>query len=165
VISGRYPIRINCSGASLAALALAWSVRLTPAMAKYEETPVPRGTSRRWEVLLSDEEVQPRAARLRGRTALDVRAEHRVLAGFSDADLAAMPLLSEGERLVRRAWYLDLHDPARADFIADGDAVAIPGQHVIAREEVSPELWVGLLRACDGVLGRRPARAPAPPAV
>jgi hypothetical protein len=125
-------------------------------MAKYDETRVPRGTSRRWEVLLSDEEVPPRAARLRARTALDVRPEHRVLAGFSDADLAAMPLLSEGERLVRRAWHLDLHDPARADFVADGDALVVPGQHIIARDEVAPELWVELLRACDGVLGRRP---------
>ncbi|HEV8536450.1 MAG TPA: hypothetical protein VGR87_12170 [Candidatus Limnocylindria bacterium] len=123
-------------------------------MAKYDETPVPRGTSRRWEVLMSDEDPLPRPGGGR-RTALDVRAEHRVLLSFSDRDLRAMPLVPEGTALERRAWYLDLHDPARADFAADGDELVEPGQHVIARQAVSGELWDELRRACDGVLGRR----------
>jgi hypothetical protein len=89
------------------------------------------------------------------RTAKDVRAEHRVLLSFSDADLAAMPLLPEGDRLPRGGWYLDLHDPGRADFLATGDEIVEPGQHVLARKEVSGELWEELRRACDGVLGRR----------
>ena len=88
------------------------------------------------------------------RTAREVRADHRVLLSFSDADLAAMPLVPEGTRLARGGWYLDLHDPARADFIASGDEAVEPGQHVIARKEVPAELWDELLRACDGVLGR-----------
>ena len=124
-------------------------------MAKYDETPVPRGTSRRWEVLMSeDEEPVPRAMGPR-RTALVVRAEHRVLAGFSDSQLAAMPLVPEGVRLSRRAWYLDLHDPARADFLAEEDEVVDPGQHVVARKDVDDALWEELRRACDAVLGRR----------
>ena len=88
------------------------------------------------------------------RTARDVRAEHRVLLSFSDADLAKMPLIPEGTRLARGGWYLDLHNPAKADFPATGDEAVEPGQHMLARKEVSPELWDELRRACDGVLGR-----------
>ncbi|TMF80280.1 MAG: hypothetical protein E6I18_06145 [Chloroflexi bacterium] len=122
-------------------------------MAKYDESPVPRGTSRRWEVLMSDGETAPEAGHER-RTARDVRAEHRVLLSFSDADLGAMPLVPENTRLARAGWYLDLHDPGRADFRATGDETVEPGQHVLARKEVSAELWDELRRACDGVLGR-----------
>ncbi|TME26369.1 MAG: hypothetical protein E6I66_14420 [Chloroflexi bacterium] len=87
------------------------------------------------------------------RTAREVRADHRVLLSFSDADLAAMPLVPEGTR--------HLHNPAKADFPATGDETVEPGQHMLARKEVSGELWDELRRACDGVLGRpsmRPLR-------
>ena len=123
-------------------------------MAKYDEAPVPPGTSRRWEVLISDDDTLPHPGRDL-RTALEVRSEHRVLASFSDDDLAAMPLVPEGMRLGRRAWYLDLHDPARADFVAEGEEVVEPGQHIVARKAVSATLWEELRRACDAVLGRR----------
>src|SRR5947208_1252314 len=98
-------------------------------MAKYDESPVPRGTSRRWEVLMSDDSSGPQTVAER-RTAKDVRAEHRVLLSFSVADLGAMPLVSENTRLVRGGWYLDLHDPARADFIASGDEAVEPPRPV-----------------------------------
>ena len=64
---------------------------------------------------------------------------------------------AEGMRLGRRAWYLDLHDPARADFVAEGEEVVEPGQHIVARKAVSATLWEELRRACDAVLGRRSA--------
>jgi hypothetical protein len=126
-------------------------------MAKYDEARVPRGTSRRWEVLMSDEAVDPRPD-LERKTAMDVRGEHRVLLPFSDADLRVMPLVREGTRLARGGWYLDLHNPAKADFLATGDETVEPGQHVVARSGVSAELWEELRRACDGVLGRRSMR-------
>jgi hypothetical protein len=88
------------------------------------------------------------------RSARDVRAEHRVLLSFSDADLAAMPLVTEGTRLARGDWYMDLHNPAKADFPATGDETVEPGQHMLARKEVPAELWDELRRACDDVLGR-----------
>ena len=88
------------------------------------------------------------------RTAMDVRTEHRVLRSFSDRDLAAMPLVPEATRLIRGAWYLDLHNPAKADFPATGDEMVEPGQHLLARNEVSDELWQEIRQACDGVLGR-----------
>jgi hypothetical protein len=121
-------------------------------MAKYDESRVPRGTSRRWEVLMSDGETP---VTVPGRkTARDVRAEHRVLLSFSDSDLQSMPLVPENTRLARGGWYLDLHDPARADFLSTGDETVEPGQHLLARKEVPDELWDELRRACDGVLGR-----------
>ena len=126
-------------------------------MAKYDEAPVPRGTSRRWEVLMSDDDGPVRARPVR-RTARDVRSEHRVLLSFSDADLARMPLVPEAMSLKRGGWYLDLHNPARADFMATGDEIVEPGQHVVARAEVSAEIWDELRRACDGVLGRHTTR-------
>ena len=122
-------------------------------MAKYDEARVPRGTSRRWEVLMSDDSASPQTG-VERRTAKDVRAEHRVLLSFSDADLDAMPLVTEGTRLARGGWYLDLHNPAKADFLASGDETVEPGQHVLARKSVPGELWDEILRACDGVLGR-----------
>jgi hypothetical protein len=122
-------------------------------MAKYDEARVPRGTSRRWEVLMSDD-VADSAPGPNRRTAKDVRAEHRVLLSFSDADVAAMPLVPEGTRLSRGGWYLDLHNPAKADFLATGDEAVEPGQHMVARREISGELWDELLRECDDVLGR-----------
>lgn len=103
---------------------------------------------------MSDDAVDPRPD-LERRTALDVRGEHRVLLSFRDADLAVMPLVREGTRLARGGWYLDLHNPAKADFLATGDETVEPGQHVVARKEVSAELWEDLRRSCDGVLGRR----------
>ena len=122
-------------------------------MAKYDEARVPRGTSRRWEVLMSEDPMSARPD-IERRTAKDVSSEHRVLLSFSDADLKAMPLVPEGTRLARGGWYLDLHNPAKADFPATGDETVEPGQHMLARREVSAERWDELRQACDGVLGR-----------
>lgn len=102
---------------------------------------------------MSDDAVNSRPD-LERRTAKDVRGEHRVLLSFSDADLGSMPLVAEGTRLARGGWYMDLHNPAKADFPATGDETVEPGQHVVARKEVSRELWEELRLACDGVLGR-----------
>ena len=102
---------------------------------------------------MSDDAAGPQSG-VERRTAKDVRAEHRVLLSFSDADLNAMPLVTESTRLARGGWYLDLHNPAKADFLASGDETVEPGQHVLARNSVPGELWDEILRACDGVLGR-----------
>src|SRR4030081_1781662 len=88
-------------------------------MAKYDEARDPRGTSRRGEVLMSEDPMSARPD-IERRTAKDVRAEHRLLLSFSDADLAAMPLVPEGTRLARGGWYLGLHNPAKGEFPATG---------------------------------------------
>ena len=89
------------------------------------------------------------------RTALEVRHEHRVLHDLGAEKLRQIPLVSDGARLTRRSAYLDLHDPARADFRALGDEVVRPGQRLVARSEVSAEVWRALLDGCDRVVGRR----------
>jgi hypothetical protein len=122
-------------------------------VAKYDENPVPRGTSRRWEVLMSDEERERSPARRRH--AIDVRTEHRTLSEMSETLLREIPLLDEGTALERRHEYLDLHYPARADFRAEGGEVVKPGQRVIARTDVSAQAWDELRAACDRVVRRR----------
>jgi hypothetical protein len=121
----------------------------------YDDQRVPRGTSRRWEVILADEPRRESAPRLR---ALDVRAHHRILQAMSEDDLARIPLLSEGERLARYKEHLDLHDPARANFIAEGSEVVKPGQRIVAKADVPRELWDRLIEAAHDVVGWRRRR-------
>ena len=125
-------------------------------MAGYTEERVPRGTSRRWEVLISDEKHEhPAGSRV---MAIAVQADHRVLREVADTLLRDMPLLPAGTGLLRRHEYIDFHDPASADFRAEGTEVVRPGQRVVAREDCSDEAWRELRDACDRVARRRPLR-------
>jgi hypothetical protein len=123
-------------------------------VAKYDEAPVPRGTSHRWEVVMAADEP-PELPRRQRRTAFEVRHEHRVLHDLGLELLRHIPLVPDGSQLSRRAEYLDLHDPARADFRALGDEIVRPGQRLVARSEVSAQSWRELLFAADRVVGRR----------
>ncbi len=125
-------------------------------MARYDEKPVPRGTSRRWEVLIADED-KGRSAPPR-LMASDVQADHRVLQDVPLGVLREIPLLPEGAPLQRLGEYLDLHDPGRADFRAEGGEVVKPGQRVVARADVSGEAWSELRAACARVVDRRRLR-------
>ena len=118
----------------------------------YDDQRVPRGTSRRWEVIVADEPRREDMPRLR---ALDVRAHHRILQALSEEDLARIPLLPEGERLARYKEHLDLHDPARANFIAEGAEVVKPGQRIVAKADVPRDLWDRLIDAAHEVVGWR----------
>lgn len=122
-------------------------------MARYDDVPVPRGTSSRWEVILAEEEGAEGQAP--ERTALDVRGEHRVLHGLDEAELARIPLLGPGERLARYGAYIDLHDPGRCDFVAEGTEVVRPGQRLVSRTAVSRDAWERLRAACAEVVGHR----------
>ncbi len=105
---------------------------------------------------MSDEERErPPVAR---RMAIEVQADHRVLHEVPDHLLREIPLVAEGAALERHREYLDVHDPARADFRAEGSEVVKPGQRLVARSEVSAEAWEGLCAACDRVVRRRPWR-------
>jgi hypothetical protein len=119
-------------------------------MARYDDQRVPRGTSRRWEVILADEERQPDARQLH---ANDVKAQHRILQAMSDDDLRRIPLMAEGERLARYEQYLDLHDPARANFTAEGTEVVKPGQRIAAKAEVAADVWEALVASAHEVVG------------
>ena len=124
-------------------------------VAKYDETPVPRGPSGRWEVVLAEDDRERMERRL---TALDVRAEHRILQDLSDEDLAGIALLPEERPLKRYAEYLDLHDPGRANFLAEGNEIVRPGQRIVDRKTVSKAIWDDLIRGCEDVTGRRRKR-------
>jgi len=88
-------------------------------------------------------------------SALDVRGEHRILAGFSDEDLAQIPLVREGIGLRRFRGYLDLRDPGRAEFAAEGDETVKPGQRIVARDDVPRGLWDALRHGCLTATGAR----------
>ncbi|MFN2519539.1 MAG: hypothetical protein ABR525_00660 [Candidatus Limnocylindria bacterium] len=126
-------------------------------MASYDETRVPRGTSRRWEVVVADDEPRegPAPRRL---SALEVKDEHRVLQGLDPRDLPAITLLPEGEQLARYGEYLDLRDPARANFLAEGSEIVRRGQRIVARRGLDPAAWQELVRACGDVTGARRRR-------
>lgn len=126
-------------------------------MARYDQRRVPRGTSRRWEVVLADDgtKERPEAPRLSAR---DVRAQHRVLQDFSEAELAQIPLLAEGDRLVRFKEYLDLHNPARANFRAEGTEAVRPGQRIVARSDIAPAIWERLIASAADIVGWRKRR-------
>ena len=82
-----------------------------------------------------------------------MRAQHRVLHLLRDEDLRHITLMTEGDRLTRYKQYLDLHDPARADFVAEGTEVVKPGQRIVARADVSADLWNALVGAAHEVVG------------
>ena len=103
---------------------------------------------------MSDGENTQRSATPR-RMAIEVQREHRVLHDVPAELLREMPLLAEGTRLERRNEYLDLHDPARADFRAEGFEVVKPGQRIVARHDVAEPAWDELRAACDRIV-RRP---------
>ena len=101
---------------------------------------------------------EPTRSATRPLMAIDVQADHRVLREVPGRYLRDVPLLAEGTTLTRRSEYIDVHDPARADFPAEGTEVVKPGQRVIARTDVGAEAWRELREACDRVARRRPLR-------
>lgn len=134
---------------------MAQVVRSADSMARHDEQAVPRSTSGRWEVVVADDDRGYTERRL---TALDVRAEHRVLGALSAEDLAGIPLLPEERPLKRYNEYLDLHDPGRANFLAEGNEIVRPGQRIVDRKTVSKAIWDDLIGACEDVTGRRRRR-------
>jgi len=90
--------------------------------------------------------------------AIDVQRDHRVLQEIPAGLLRDVPLLDQGTPLQRLREYLDLHDPARAGFRAEGSEIVKPGPRIVARAEVSEEAWAELGDACDRLVRRRPLR-------
>ena len=88
-------------------------------------------------------------ASIRPRTAMDVRSEHRVLREMPESLLREIELLDEGATLERLHEYVDVHDPARASFRAEGGEMVRPGQRVVAREDVPGAAWDELCAACE----------------
>jgi len=78
-----------------------------------------------------------------------------VLGTLTDRELASLRLLRDGTPLRRYRRYLELHDPGRAEFAADGSEVVEPAQRLVARDGAAPEAWAALCPACGFVVGRR----------
>jgi len=89
---------------------------------------------------------------------MDVRSEHRVLREMPESLLRDVALLDEGATLQRLHEYLDLHDPARASFRAEGGERVGPGQRVVAREDVPGAAWDELCASCRRLVERNALR-------
>ena len=63
-----------------------------------------------------------------------------MLANFSEPEFAAR--------------YLDRHDPARAEFAAEGTELVKPGQRLLVRDAAGPEVWAALGEPGVSVGGR-----------
>lgn len=120
-------------------------------MARFDQRRVPRGTSRKWEIVIDDDRPKSFSE---AATAADVKPQHRLLRDIETPQLAAIPLLPRGAELARGERYLDLHDPARGEFVGNGYEQVRPGQRVIARSSAPQHVWRALIDAAERVLGR-----------
>ena len=120
---------------------------------RYDQMKVPSGPTRKWEVVMDDgREV----TETHSRTAVEVKREHRVLRDISDGALRAVPLLATGTTLRRGERYIDLHNPARGEFVGDGYERVRPGGAVLSKRDAPDEVWSAIVTAADGVT--RPLR-------
>ena len=77
----------------------------------------------------------------RARTAKDVKEIHARFRDWSDDDLDEVPVLPEGSRLEQNASYLDLSSSHPREFTATGNMSAEQGQCLVAKNQVSYEIW------------------------
>lgn len=78
-------------------------------------------------------------------TAFDIKAAHRRLEGFDDAELKRIPILPAGTRLQQGGTYIDLKDPACAELTARGDQAAGPDNWYVPKDAVDYQLWNRLI--------------------
>jgi hypothetical protein len=79
------------------------------------------------------------------RTAYDVKALHRRLDGFSDAELKQIPVLPSGSRLEQAATYVDLKASPPRVFTARGDEAATDANWYVPKDAVDYRLWNRLI--------------------
>ena len=84
------------------------------------------------------------ADEVRARTAYDVKAVHRALAGFPDDELKQIPILETGTRLRENATYLDL---GQGPFVAHGVMFAAADQLLVPKDRVHYDTWNRLVTA------------------
>ncbi|OLC52462.1 MAG: hypothetical protein AUH85_17125 [Chloroflexi bacterium 13_1_40CM_4_68_4] len=123
---------------------------------RYDQMKVPSGPTRKWEIVMEDGRDDD--AESLARTAIDVKRDHRVLRDIADGDLRTAPLLATGTTLRRGERYLDLHAPARGEFVGDGYERVRPGRGVLAKSETPPSVWRAILKAVDGVTRPTPSK-------
>lgn len=69
----------------------------------------------------------------------------RNLDGFTKDELTQIPVLPDGARLKQGAVYVDLVDPERDPFTAEGNDVVPPGRAVVPKAETPYMYWNRLL--------------------
>lgn len=69
----------------------------------------------------------------------------RNLEGFTHDELTQIPVLPDGARLQQGAVYVDLFDPERAAFTAEGNDRAPPGRALVPKSETPYMYWNRLL--------------------
>ena len=82
-------------------------------------------------------------------TAFDLKSAHRMLEGFTDAELKQIPILLPGSRLEQGATYLDVKAPSRQEFTARGDLEAGPNNWYVPKDRVDYQLWNRLIGVTD----------------
>lgn len=73
----------------------------------------------------------------------------RNLEGFTKDELTQIPVLPDGARLEQGAVYVDLFDPERQPFTAEGNDVVQPGRAVVPKSETPYMYWNRLLGEDD----------------
>ena len=82
-------------------------------------------------------------------TAHDIKDLHRQLQEFTDDELKRITVLPQGSRLEEGATYIDLRDPARAEFKARGAMEAGPDNWLVPKGAVDYVLWNRLIGVTD----------------
>ena len=81
--------------------------------------------------------------------AYDVTEIQRTLREMGDDDLKAILVVPEGAWLRQGSTYLDLHDPGRREFTAEGNMVAGPQNWYVPKSETDYVLWNRLSGVTD----------------
>jgi hypothetical protein len=93
--------------------------------------------------------VGPHPEKSGPRTAFDAKPLHRWLSDFPDDELQQIPLMPAGSRMEANATYLNLNDPNRAEFTAEGKEDVGTDDYIVPKAEVPYELWNRLLGVDD----------------
>jgi hypothetical protein len=93
------------------------------------------------------------------RTAFDAKDVHAWLSEFPDDQLQRIPLMPPASRLEANATYVNLADPDRRSFTAEGNEDVGDGDSIVPKAEVDYELWNRLLGVDDP---RRTGGSPKP---
>jgi hypothetical protein len=82
---------------------------------------------------------------LKAPTAYDIKATRKLLPGFRDDELRAIPILPLGTRLEQGATYIDLKHRDRGPFVAMAGMVAGPDNYFVPKKLVDYVTWNRLI--------------------
>lgn len=83
------------------------------------------------------------------KTAAEIASLTRMLQDFSSEELRHIPVLPHGARLEQGATYVNLADPSRRTFTADGVMRVAPNDLLVAKSGMPYNLWNRLIGIRD----------------